>query len=139
MRIICLDLSPTSDDFLSCSKDGTLRIWNLASKSQQCEGLLDLTSKKTFCVAAFDPSGAIFAVAFLEEYYGVQSNWLYLYDFKAYEKGSFLSKKISCGQVRCINFSNNGKYILCATDGTVLILDAYQLIQVQSPFKQQDL
>ena len=30
-RIVWLDLSPVSDDFISCSRDGTLRIWNLSS------------------------------------------------------------------------------------------------------------
>lgn len=28
-----IDLSPVSDDFLSCSMDGTLRLWNLTSES----------------------------------------------------------------------------------------------------------
>ncbi|CAD8057624.1 unnamed protein product [Paramecium primaurelia] len=123
-----LDLSPVSDDFLSCSMDGTLRLWNLASEYQTSDGLLDLTAKKTFCVAAFDPSGQVFAVVFLEQYYCISNNWLYLYDFKKYHSGSFQSKKINCSQVKCIKFSNNNKYILCSTgDGTILILDAYLL------------
>ena len=57
-------MNPACDQFLSCSRDMTLRIWDLGSPFQECVAILDLSSKKTHCVAAFDPTGVAFAVAF---------------------------------------------------------------------------
>jgi hypothetical protein len=42
----------------------TLRLWNINSPHQECEAMLDLSSKKTHCVASFDPTGVAFAVCY---------------------------------------------------------------------------
>lgn len=47
--------------------------------------ILDLSSKKTHCVAAFDPTGVAFAVAFQEVYGGASLCRMYLYDMKKFE------------------------------------------------------
>ncbi|KAM3138581.1 hypothetical protein pb186bvf_009333 [Paramecium bursaria] len=126
--ILWLDLSPVSDEFISCSRDGSLRLYNLNSQSQFCDAMLDLSSKRTFCIGAFDPTGKVFGIAFLEEYFGIHNNWIYLYNLQEFDKGSFLSKKLNCSQIRILKFSRNNKMILNATtEGTIFILDAYSL------------
>lgn len=97
--------------------------------------MLDLSSKRTFCIGAFDPTGKVFGIAFLEEYYGIHNNWIYLYNLQEFDKGSFLSKKLNCSQIRILKFSRNNKMILNATtEGTIIILDAYSLNNVKINF-----
>src|SRR5271163_1496344 len=57
-NVTCLSLHPGQDNFLSCSEDNTLRIWDAATKNA-C-GKLDLNGAY---LSAWDPSGNVFAVA----------------------------------------------------------------------------
>jgi COMPASS component SWD2 len=57
-NVTCLALHPGQDNFLSCSEDNTVRIWD-ASTRNACGKLL----LNGAYLAAWDPSGNVFAVA----------------------------------------------------------------------------
>jgi COMPASS component SWD2 len=80
-----LEMNPIHDEFMSCSRDMTLRLWNLSSPHQECTAILDLSDKKAHCVAAFDPTGVAFAVSFQEVYAGASLCRMYLYDTKKFD------------------------------------------------------
>ena len=51
--------------------------------------MLDLSSKNCFPVAAFDPCGLVFAIAYTETLGGHSFNKVALYDLSKYEDGCF--------------------------------------------------
>lgn len=119
-------MHPGSDNFISCSQDGTVRLWNVASK--QWTGLLYLTKPY---LSAWDPSGNIFAVG------SPAAGTVLLYDHRNYTKPPFSVFDIveQCGAVDQRNlmqgwtkleFSNDGKHILVGTRGAGhFLLDAF--------------
>jgi WD40 repeat protein len=66
IRIICLEINPVSDLFLSAGKDQKFKLWDLQKKDQLPIALLDLSSKNSIVVGNFDPAGVIFAIAYRE-------------------------------------------------------------------------
>jgi COMPASS component SWD2 len=114
-----LEVSPVDDQFISCSADDTVRLWDL--KSSNCHGLLNLPSPS---LAAFDPSGIIFAVA------SQASSSIMLYDLRNYDKAPFTTFTITddaflsaysypprMPQWSKLEFSNDGKLMLLGTRG----------------------
>ncbi|CAI4218094.1 unnamed protein product [Parascedosporium putredinis] len=77
-RVTCLSMHPGHDNFISCSQDNTVRLWNISTK--QWVGQLFLN---TPYLAAYDPSGNIFAVA------SPTSGSVLLYDCKNFDKAPF--------------------------------------------------
>ncbi|KAL7811073.1 WD40-repeat-containing domain protein [Trichoderma gracile] len=122
-----LAVHPGSDNFISCSQDNTVRLWDTQTKHWQ--GQLFLRSPY---LAAYDPSGTVFAVAC------PSSGSVLMYDVRNYDKAPFTTIDIveQCRSVdsQCLlkgwtklEFSNDGKTILVGTKGRGhFLLDAFQ-------------
>lgn len=76
----CLALNPSADEFLSCSHDNTVRLWDLRSPHPQ--GQLDLHRPH---LAAWDPSATVLAVA------SPSAQTVLLYDARQWDKPPFAS------------------------------------------------
>jgi COMPASS component SWD2 len=123
--VTCLSLHPGQDNFLSCSEDNTLRIWDAATKNA-C-GKLDLNGAY---LSAWDPSGNVFAVA------SPTAQSILLYDFRNFDKEPFstfdtlpyshaMPNSVSRGWNK-LEFSNDGKSLLLGTTGQAhFLLDAF--------------
>lgn len=125
--VTCLTVHPGSDSFISCSQDNTVRIWDTQTKHFQ--GQLNL---KTPTLAAYDPSGMVFAVAC------PSAGSILLYDLRQFDKAPFTTIDI-IEQVRHIDpqhlvrgwtkleFSNDGQSLLLGTKGSGhFLLDAFE-------------
>lgn len=120
--VTCISLHPGQDNFLSCSEDNTLRIWDCATKNPCGKLLLNGAY-----LSAWDPSGNVFAVA------SPSAQSVLLYDFRNYDKPPFATfdllgfggEKGSRGWNK-IEFSNDGKHLLLGTTGqSHFLLDAF--------------
>ncbi|KAK3896959.1 WD40-repeat-containing domain protein [Staphylotrichum tortipilum] len=121
-----LALHPGADNFISCSVDNTVRVWNIGTR--QWTGKLYLN---TPYLSAWDPSGNVFAVA------SPSSGSILLYDYRSYEKAPFAVFDIMKVRGQAdpeaafrgwtkLEFSNDGKHLLLGSrgDGHFLI-DAF--------------
>lgn len=127
-RVVSLELSPNDDTIISAAHDNTVRLWDL--KSPTCQGLLHVPAPS---LATFDPTGQIFTVT------SHDTGAIMLYDLRNYDKepfstwtladDAFLSKfsyPPRMPQWTKIEFSNDGKHLLIATEGEAhYILDAF--------------
>ncbi|KAF9875633.1 hypothetical protein CkaCkLH20_07014 [Colletotrichum karsti] len=117
---------PGKDNFISCSQDNTVRLWDVSTK-QWC-GQLFLNSPY---LAAYDPSGKLFAVA------SPSSGSVLLYDCRNYDKapvstfdlieaGRHVDPQFVVKGWTKMEFSNDGKHILVGTRGSGhFLLDAF--------------
>lgn len=120
--VTCLALHPGTDNFLSCSEDNTLRIWDVATKN--AVGKLNLNGAY---LSAWDPSGNVFAVA------SPTAQAILLYDFRNFERAPFSTFDMlphSMDQTtrmwNKLEFSNDGKSLLVGTTGrSHLLVDAF--------------
>ncbi|KAG5913794.1 hypothetical protein E4U42_000876 [Claviceps africana] len=122
-----ITVHPGSDNFISCSKDNTVRLWDTQSRNWQ--GQLFLRSPY---LAAYDPSGMVFAVAC------PGSGSILLYDIRNYDKAPFATVDVveKCHKIDQQNlvkgwtkleFSNDGKSLLVGTRGNGhFLLDAFE-------------
>ncbi|KAH7127690.1 WD40-repeat-containing domain protein [Dactylonectria macrodidyma] len=122
-----LAVHPGSDNFISCSQDDTVRLWDTQSK--HCQGQLNLRAPY---LVAYDPSATVFAVAC------PSSGTILLYDARNYDKAPFATVDIveQCRRVdsQCLvkgwtklEFSNDGKSLLLGTRGNGhFLLDAFE-------------
>ncbi|KAG7290245.1 hypothetical protein NEMBOFW57_000243 [Staphylotrichum longicolle] len=121
-----LALHPGADNFISCSVDNTVRIWNIGTK--QWTGKLFLN---TPYLSAWDPSGNVFAVA------SPASGSILLYDYRNYEKAPFsvfdVMKARGPADTEAafrgwtkLEFSNDGKHLLLGSRGDgQFLLDSF--------------
>lgn len=119
-------MHPGADDFISCSKDNTIRLWNAGTKNATAVLYLN-----TPYLSAWDPSGQVFAVA------SPTGGSILLYDRRHFDKAPFSTIDIveACHLVdpqhvmkgwTKLEFSNNGKWILLGTEGGGhVLLDAF--------------
>lgn len=126
--VTCLAMHPGNDNFISCSQDNTVRLWDTQSKNCQAQLNLRLPT-----LAAYDPSGAVFAVAC------PASASVLLYDVRNYDKAPFQiidlleqgnaidpTPNLIKGWTK-LEFSNDGKHLLIGTrHGGHWILDAFE-------------
>jgi COMPASS component SWD2 len=123
--VTSISLCPSSDTFISCSRDNTVRLWSLSS--QNYTGLLNLNGAY---LATYDPSATVIAIA------SPAAQTILLYDVRNYDKPPFaawdmqeLEQRFTPGQKgewTKIEFSNDGKSLLLATNGSGhFILDAF--------------
>ncbi len=112
-----LALHPGADNFISCSVDNTVRIWNIGTKQWTGKLLLN-----TPYLSAWDPSGNVFAVA------SPASGSILLYDYRNYEKAPFsvfdVAKARGPADTEAtfrgwtkLEFSNDGKHLLLGSRG----------------------
>ncbi|KAK3374946.1 WD40-repeat-containing domain protein [Podospora didyma] len=110
--VTSLSLHPGSDNFISCSLDNTVRMWNTGTKQWVAKLLLNGPH-----LSAWDPSGNVFAIGL------PASGSVLLYDYRNYQKAPFAVFDIL--KVRgpaeaeaafrgwtALEFSNDGKHIL---------------------------
>jgi COMPASS component SWD2 len=126
-NVTCLSLHPGQDNFLSCSEDNSVRIWDASTKNACGKLLLNGAH-----LAAWDPSGNIFAVA------SPTAQAILLYDFRNYDKEPFstfdilqYSQELTPNSVskgwNKLEFSNDGKSLLLGTTGqSHFLLDAFE-------------
>ena len=125
-RVTCLAPHPGKDNFISCSQDNTVRLWDISSK--QWVGQLFLNTPH---LAAYDPSGNVFAVA------SPTSGTVLLYDCKNFDRAPFSvfdvveqCRGVDRGHLlrgwTKLEFSNDGKSLLVGTKGAGhFLLDAF--------------
>lgn len=124
-KVTSIALCPSSDTFLSCSRDNTVRLWNLSSPNYH--GLLNLHGAY---LATYDPSATVMAIA------SPSTQSVLLYDVRNFDKPPFavwdmqeLEQRFlgrEKGEWTKIEFSNDGKNLLLATNGSGhFILDAF--------------
>lgn len=125
-KVTSIAMSPSNDEFLSCSLDNTVRMWSL--NSPNARGQLNLYAPY---FAAFDPSATVIAIA------SPLTHSILLYDIRNYDKPPFQTfdlaeyeqrfNHISAGRNWSkLEFSNDGKSIVVATTGPGhFILDAF--------------
>jgi COMPASS component SWD2 len=121
-----LDLNPKDQTFLSCSKDGTTRVWDYQKK----ECLIKINKSKTSC---FDNSGMIMACLFVrpkkDNQEGQLDQMIHLFKADNYKDKAFNTFMIEFEhrEITTMKFSPNGKYILLATQqNLILLLDAFK-------------
>ncbi|KAG9255187.1 WD repeat-containing protein 82 [Emericellopsis atlantica] len=124
--VTCLAVHPGEDTFVSCAQDNTVRIWHTQTKNWQ--GQLNL---KGATLAAWDPSGKVFAVAC------PSAGTVLLYDHANFDKSPFGTIDVieQCRNIDTANlnkgwtkleFSNDGKSLLIGTRGNGhFVLDAF--------------
>ncbi|KAK0623257.1 WD40-repeat-containing domain protein [Immersiella caudata] len=124
--VTSLSLHPGSDNFISCSLDNTVRLWNMGTKQWSAKLLLNNPT-----LAAWDPSGSSFAIAC------PASASLLLYDHRKVEKGPFSTfdvlkargpaePEVAFRGYTQLEFSNDGKHILLGSrGGGHFLLDAF--------------
>ncbi|KAF1829115.1 WD repeat-containing protein 82 [Decorospora gaudefroyi] len=123
--VTSIALCPAKDEFVSCAKDNTMRLWNLQSPNYI--GLLNLHAPY---LAAYDPSATVIAVA------SPLAQSICLYDRRNYDKAPFLIFDLLEPEQRFlgaqkadwtkVEFSNDGKSLVVATNGPGhFVLDAF--------------
>ncbi|KAK3380374.1 WD40-repeat-containing domain protein [Lasiosphaeria ovina] len=124
--VTSLALHPGSDNFISCSLDNTVRMWNIGSRQWVAKLLLPGPH-----IAAWDPSGNVFAVAL------PASGSVILYDYRNYQKTPFavfdVMKVKGPAELEAayrgwtaLEFSNDGKHLLLGSRlGGHFLLDAF--------------
>ena len=83
--IICLELNPTNDFFLSSGKDQKFKLWDLNKDDDGPLAVVDLSTKNSFVIGNFDPAGVLFALAYMDSHVGENPvNKIRLYDMEKY-------------------------------------------------------
>lgn len=123
--VTSIALSPSTDGFLSCSKDNTVRLWNVSTPNYV--GQLNLHGAY---LATYDPSATVIAIA------SPLTQSVLLYDIRNYDKPPFVTFDMldleqrflgpSKGEWTKMEFSNDGKSLVIATNGNGhFVLDAF--------------
>lgn len=125
--VTAIEMHPGSDNFISCSKDNTVRLWNAQSRNAQ--GILYLNNPY---LSAWDPSGTVFAVG------SPPAGTILLYDYRNFQKVPMAEIDVveQCHEVdqahvlqgwTKLSFSNDGKWILLGTIGNGhFVFDAFE-------------
>lgn len=124
--VTAISLSPAADQFMSCSKDNTVRLWHLQSPNYF--GLLNLHAPH---LAVYDPSATVIAIA------SPPSHLIVLYDVRNFDKPPFASFDLleleqrflgaEGGEWTKMEFTNDGKSLVVSTNGSGhFVLDAFE-------------
>ncbi|KUI65463.1 WD repeat-containing protein 82-B [Cytospora mali] len=123
--VTSISMHPGSDNFISCGRDNTVRLWDINTKFWTAQ----INLRNPF-LSAWDPSGQVFAVA------SSSSGSILLYDHRNYTKPFNIFDVVEkCHTVDTqyimqgwtkLAFSNDGKHILLGTAGKGhFLLDAF--------------
>lgn len=121
-QVVNVSMDAVTDEFLTASADGTVRLWDL--RTPACNGVIRCAT--TPCVAS-DLQGLIFAAA-------TDDGELKLYDARKYGQGPFIDFQVGSvdpgtgkrPRVTCAKFSPDGEGLLCVAGGTMYIIDAFK-------------
>ncbi|KAI0557359.1 WD repeat containing protein [Gracilaria domingensis] len=123
-KVVSIAASPAGPDFITCSEDSYVMLWDCRSENALGRVKTDGTP-----VVAYDPKGLIFGVA----YRSANSKTLVkLYDARNYKDGPFLEFPLSNPSdslPTCLKFSSDGEYFLLVdtdSEAKVSIYDAYK-------------
>jgi COMPASS component SWD2 len=123
--ITALDMSPKNDLFISTAKDKQMILWDLRQK----KGLARLEYRESSGggMCAFDPCGMIFALVYPVVMQNITKNYVKLVDCQQYSEGAFATWELECPEIKGIQFSDDGKYLLLYTvESSILVLDALE-------------
>ncbi|KAJ4355405.1 uncharacterized protein N0V89_003421 [Didymosphaeria variabile] len=123
--VTSIALCPSSDTFISCAKDNTVRLWDL--QSPNFSGMLNLHGAYLAC---YDPSATVIAVA------SQLGHAVLLYDVRNYDKIPFATFDLAGleqqylgpngGEWSKLEFTNDGKHLIVSTTGNGhFVLDAF--------------
>uniref|UniRef100_A0AC34QVT8 Uncharacterized protein n=1 Tax=Panagrolaimus sp. JU765 TaxID=591449 RepID=A0AC34QVT8_9BILA len=116
-KVTNIEFSPTKDTFISCSKDKTLRIWDV--RDNKCTYELKVGFAP---VAAHDPEGVVVAI-------GVSSSVIKLYDIRNFGGGPFNNFSITNSDYvfwSQLKFSRSGTNIIISTNSKhFYVLDSF--------------
>uniref|UniRef100_A0A0K0F3D1 WD_REPEATS_REGION domain-containing protein n=1 Tax=Strongyloides venezuelensis TaxID=75913 RepID=A0A0K0F3D1_STRVS len=108
-EVLSLSMSPNKTNFLSSSKDGMIRLWDL--RSDECCETSNYINKNP--IVTYDPKGLIFAVS-------EERNIVKLFDSRNTTQPPFrfFSFQSYSGKVNNIKFSPDGRKLIVSGDGT---------------------
>ncbi|SNX84367.1 related to SWD2 - subunit of the COMPASS complex [Melanopsichium pennsylvanicum] len=127
-KVVSLQMSPQNDTFLSASVDEAVRLWDLRAPKSMAHMHI-----KGHPVAAYDPTGKVFAVAINER------SAVLLYDIRKFDQMPFLVvylddsaalSKVSMPPrvpiITSLTFTNDSQYLLLGTSGDVhYVIDTF--------------
>lgn len=118
-QVTTLCLSPKNDLFMSAAQDKQVRLWDL--RTNICQGLLTTPGHQP--CAAFDQQGLVFGV-------GTEKGVIKLFDVRSYAQGPFDAFTVAPEVPNNIPFSHiqfsaDGKLMLCVAEGRIHQLDAF--------------
>lgn len=125
-RVTCVSMAPVtsqhlSDQFVSSSKDGTIRFWDL--NAPLCQGMIRLPDIGRHSAVDFDPLGLVLFVS--------SGSRLYMYDTRKFDSGPFawaplptsvhdsFTLSVSPTARHLLLVANSGIFLLNAGSGTV--------------------
>ena len=123
-RVGSLAASPSGPGFISGSRDGSVRVWDV--RSQDACGKVHASGSP---IVAYDPKGLIFGITYCDK---AMRTKVKLFDARSYDDGPFLEfalDNVSQAPPTCLKFSSDGEYFaLVNTDvnPSVGIYDAYE-------------
>lgn len=83
--IICLEVNPVNDFFLTSAKDQKFKLWDLSKDDEAPLAVVDLSTKNSLVVGNFDPAGVLFALAYMDNHGNENpTNKIRLYDIERY-------------------------------------------------------
>ena len=121
--ISSIDMSPKNDVFLSTGRDKQMLMWDL--RQRKALARLEYRDGAGPGMCAFDPSGAVFALVYPVVHQNTTKNIIKLVDSAKYSDGAFESWEIESPEIKGIEFSDDGQYLLAYTvENQILLLDA---------------
>lgn len=120
-KITSIRMHPIHDSFMTCSKDQTIRMWDV--NSDKCMGQIPTGSE--YSAVDYDSGGLVFGI-------GYGGTNIRLFDARSYEKGPFhtvvLPDTPPQEEITDLRFTGDGQHVVVLTSqGVAHVLDAYTL------------
>jgi COMPASS component SWD2 len=120
-----IEVSPKTDMFLSTARDKHMLIWDL--RLRRCLGRCEYRDGSGPGIVSFDPSGAIFSLVYPVLQAGETKNYIKLFDTRNFSAGAFNTWEINCPEIKKIQFSDDGNYLLASTsENKIFVLDSLE-------------
>mmetsp|Transcript_20386 Transcript_20386/g.31176 ORF Transcript_20386/g.31176 Transcript_20386/m.31176 type:complete len:373 (-) Transcript_20386:1617-2735(-) len=101
-EIVDISMCPVDDNFLTASRDGTVRLWDV--KSAACAAKMDLTTENKMdprsCHAVYDHTGLVFCISAQSKDSNNKGHCVHLYDARNYSGGAFAEMQVSHASIR---------------------------------------
>lgn len=90
--VTSIHMCPADDTFLTCSRDRSVKLWNLQHAGGIAELKLPVEETEGTPMARFDSTGLVFAISTAMK--GNAGNFLHMYDARNYGAGAFAELKV---------------------------------------------